>query len=119
MNAQDFQRWSTENPEAVQQAQGQYQAMLAKSATDADFRRKLVADSAAAVAEFTGKPVPENFNVRFIDAQGTPTVVLPDAVDTSAELSENELESVAGGLVWIPIAAALLGAFVAGATSPD
>lgn len=113
MNAQELSR----NPEVIKQMQGQYEALLAKSATDVEFRKKLLSDPRAAVSEFTGKPVPADFNVRFVENTADATIVLPDAVDTNAELSENALEAVSGG--WIPIAAAIFGAFLAGATSPD
>jgi hypothetical protein len=115
MNVQELMK----DPETVKQAQEQYRAMLSRSATDLEFRKKLLADPRSAVAEFTGKPVPEDFDVVFIENKAAATVVLPDVVDPSAELSENELETVAGGVVWIPIAAAVLCAFVMGATSPD
>lgn len=115
MNAQELSR----NPEVMKQVQGQYEALLARSATDVEFRKKLLSDPRAAIGEFTGKPVPADFNVRFVENTADATIVLPEAVDPNAELSEGELETVAGGLVWVPIAAAVFGAFLAGATSPD
>ena len=54
-------------------------------------------DPAAAVTEFTGNEVPESFNVTFIENKADATIVLPDYVDPEAELSEEDLEAVAGG----------------------
>ena len=90
-----------ENPEYMQQAEDAFQSMLARSATDMDFRAKLLDDPRAALAEFSGKDVSElttTFNVRFIENKADATIVLPDAVDGAAELSEADLESVAGGI---------------------
>jgi hypothetical protein len=117
MNTAEAVQYQHANPEVARQGQEKLQAMLARSATDMDFRRKLLENPRAAVSEFTGRPVPESFNVRFVDAQGEPTVVLPDYVDPNVALSDAELEAVSGG--WIAIAAALFCAFVAGATTPD
>jgi hypothetical protein len=115
MNVQEIRRFAAENPEAIKEGQEQYKALLARSATDMEFRQKLLTDPRAAVAEFTGQPIPENFNVHFVENKGDATIVLPNPAN--AELSENELEAVSGG--WIPLVAAVLGAFVLGATSPD
>ena len=46
----------------------------------------------------TGKDIPESFNVVFIENQADATIVLPDYVDPQAELSEDALEAVAGGI---------------------
>jgi hypothetical protein len=91
----------TKNAANESVAQETLKRMLARSASDIDFRRKLIADPRAAVAEFAGRDVstiPESFNVKFVEnAPGTQTIVLPNAVDTNAELSESELETVSGG----------------------
>ena len=92
-------------------AQQQYEAILSRSATDAAFRSKLIADPRAAVAEFSGRDVPASFNIRFIENKADATIVLPDPIDPTAELSEGELEAVAGGAT--PIVASLLWSAVA------
>jgi hypothetical protein len=89
-----------QNPEYMQQAEEAFQSMLARSATDMEFRQKLLTDPRAALAEFSGKDVSEltpTFNVRFIENKADATIVLPDPVDPAAELSESDLEAVAGG----------------------
>jgi hypothetical protein len=85
------------HPEYFKQAQDQMDALLARSATDGAFRAKLIADPKAAVAEFTGLPIRDSFNVKFIENKADATIVLPDAVDPAKELSSQDLEAVAGG----------------------
>jgi hypothetical protein len=72
-------------------------AALRRSAYDRDFRSRLVADPRSAMSEVAGYPMYEEFNLAFIDGGGVPTVVLPEPVDAAAELSEADLENVAGG----------------------
>lgn len=105
------------NPELLAKAEENLQTVLSRSATDPEYRQRLLSDPRSAVSEVIGGPVPESFNVVFIENKAAATFVLPDAVDPNAELSEAQLETVAGG--WVGIAIALFGAFIAGATSPD
>jgi hypothetical protein len=86
-------------PGAEQEAQAQFQEMMVKSATDADFRQRLLT-SPREVLEELGADVPESLEIRFIENQADATIVLPDIIDPSAELSDHELEAVAGGWVW-------------------
>ncbi|HYH82604.1 MAG TPA: NHLP leader peptide family RiPP precursor [Longimicrobium sp.] len=85
------------NPAAQQADMAVLQSMLARSATDPAFRQQLLTDPRAAVSEFTGREVSESVNVVFIENQADATFVLPPAVAADAELSESELEAVAGG----------------------
>jgi len=74
------------------------QQLMVRSATDLEFRRKLLATPKEAIEEFAGRPVGDTFNMRFVEnVPGTQTFVLPDPVAPAAELSSQELESVAGG----------------------
>ena len=100
MNAIETYRFAQENPEAVRDAQAQMQAMLARSATDFDFRQTLLSNPRAAIAEFAGKDVsdvPETVNLVFVENEADATIVLPDFIDMETELSIEELETVAGG----------------------
>lgn len=98
------------DPTVAAQATEKMQELLARSATDAGFRALLLSDPRAAVAEFRGvapDQVPETFNVRFVENRADATIVLPEFVDAAAELSDADLEAVAGGvtptLITIPI----------------
>ena len=73
--------------------------VLAKRAqTDPEFRKLALKDPVAAVAKIDPTPLPSWFKLRFVDNAGaTLTMVLPDPVSASSELSDSELEQVAGG----------------------
>ena len=87
-----------------QQAQESYKELLARAATDMEFREKLKTNPHEAIEEWSGEALPEsyrNIDFRFVENEGDVTVVLPDPVNHEAELSEEELEAVAGGLIII------------------
>ena len=102
---EEAQKFAQENPEAAQQVQETMEEILARSATDPSFREKLKADPRAAIEEHTGAEVQQAPDVAFVESegdaesesQGERTVVLPDPVDSEAELSAEELEAVSGG----------------------
>jgi hypothetical protein len=71
-------------------------AMLARSATDSEFRALMLADARAAFAQ-AGVELPEGLQVRFIENEHDATIVLPNAVDELVELSEDELSQLNGG----------------------
>lgn len=84
-----------------QRANESYNRLLVRSTTDVEFRRKLVNNPRAALAEFNGRAeseFPERLPIRFIESVAKTTIVLPDAIDPAAELSDAELETVAGGI---------------------
>ena len=69
--------------------------ILSKAGEDNDFRAHLIADPKAAIASEVGTVVPDGFDVVVHeDSATTAHLVLPP----SPELTEAELESVAGGL---------------------
>lgn len=70
--------------------------IAAKAAQDTEFRKLCLNDPAAAIKEISGKEIPENMKVRFVENQGAHmTFVLPDPV--SSDISEDELDMVVGG----------------------
>jgi hypothetical protein len=74
-------------------------ARLAKrAARDPAFRQLALKDPDKAIAEIAGKTPPPGFKVRFVEAKGARMVVsLPDPLPPGRELSDTELEEVAGG----------------------
>jgi hypothetical protein len=85
------------DPAKMRQVQEGFAEVLSRSASDADFRRQLVTDPRAALSAHFGKEIPESVNIRFIESGGTPTIVLPEPA--TSELSDAELENVAGGVI--------------------
>jgi len=72
--------------------------ILKRASTDVAFHALAISNSAAAVKEVSGKQLPEGFKVRFVSNEGADlTLVLPDVVTGDDELSDAELEQVAGG----------------------
>jgi hypothetical protein len=73
------------------------QGIVKRATSDAEFRKLVLDDPAAAVREATGKSLPEGFVINVVANDGADwTVVLPDAIGDS-ELSDSQLEGVAGG----------------------
>ena len=71
--------------------------ILDRASEDADFRAHLVADPKAAISSEIGMAIPEGFDVVVHeDSAATAHLVLPP----SPELTEAELETVAGGSMW-------------------
>ena len=97
MNAAQAYQYAQDHPEEAKKAQEQFQALLSRSATDWDFRQALLNDPRATVGEFTDEPVPNTFDIVFVENKADATIVLPDYEDPNGELSEEDLEAVAGG----------------------
>ena len=68
--------------------------VLTRAAEDGEFRALLVADPKAAISSEVGTTVPEGFDV-LVHEDGATTVHL--VLPPSPELTEAELETVAGG----------------------
>lgn len=65
--------------------------------TDEEFRKELLEDSCAAIEKVAGEKLPKGFQVKVIESDPAyaATFVLPPMI--SDELSEEELDAVAGG----------------------
>ncbi len=86
------------NVEYQQAGTAAIQAMLERSTTDRAFRDLLLTNPRAAVASFIGKSesdLPRDVDFVVVESDATATLVLPDPVN--ADLSDAELEMVAGG----------------------
>jgi hypothetical protein len=94
----DRVRQHQSDPAFVAQANDFYARLLERSAVDRTFRQKLLTDSRAALAEFGGRdPSSVSSNIVFVENTADATIVLPDFVGANTELSDQQLESVAGG----------------------
>jgi hypothetical protein len=97
MNIQEAVHALAQDPQVMQRGSEKMNRLLSRSAADAAFRQKLLTNPRAAIAEFTGKPAPEPFNVVFVENTADATFVLPDPIDAAVAVSDDELEAVAGG----------------------
>ena len=76
--------------------------LVQRSMEDEDFRQKLLDDPKAALEQELGDRLPESMEVRAVEESAdTIYLVLPStsAVGEGGEISDQELESVAGGAV--------------------
>jgi hypothetical protein len=75
--------------------------LIEKSLQDKDFRQRLLDDPKGAIEQEMGTRVPEGFEVRVVEESADSIyLVLPSAsplVGEGGELSDQELEAVAGG----------------------
>lgn len=72
-------------------------AVYKNAATDEAFRKLCLRDPREAVRQITGRELPDEFKLRFVDNAGADlTIVLPDPIRADT-LADNELESVSGG----------------------
>jgi hypothetical protein len=74
-------------------------AVLSRASLDPAFRRALLTEPRAAIDAAFGIRIPPDLRVQFIEKgpEVDALIVLPDLRDPSGELSERDLESVAGG----------------------
>lgn len=79
-----------------------YEAVLRAAMTDEEFRAEFLADPTAAIKKLTGMALPEGFKLKIVEEEPVSedpdydmTLYLPPMLDD--ELSDNEMEQVAGG----------------------
>ena len=69
---------------------------------DAKFRQRLLDDARSTLQELAAKPLPENYEVCFLeDTDGRRSIVLPPLISSEGQLSAEELERVAGGVCFL------------------
>lgn len=75
------------------------EAVLQRATVDLDFRQQLLTTPRQAIEEAYGVSIPSNFRVKFIerDRDVDALIVLPDVSRNGDELSDEDLEDVAGG----------------------
>ncbi len=76
----------------------EYAKVIAQAWVDEEFKKRLLKDTAAVLAE-NGIEIPEGMTLRFVVRQENEILVpLPPRPPQSAELSDEDLEKVAGGV---------------------
>jgi len=75
-----------------------------RAGLDCEFRRNLLNSSQTVLQELAGKPLPEDFEVRFIeDTDCRRTIVLPPFDSSEGPLRNEDLERVAGGVCMLTV----------------
>lgn len=75
-------------------------AVVERAATDRAFRSSLLSDPRGAIQQAFGVRIPADVRIKFIEktADVDALIVLPDLRSPTGELSDNDLEGVAGGV---------------------
>ena len=69
-----------------------------RTQTDPAFRKLALSNPNAAISKVNPTPIPPGFKIQFVESEGANlTIVLPDANSKEGELSDVQLEHVAGG----------------------
>ncbi|KUO73821.1 MAG: hypothetical protein APF77_17210 [Clostridia bacterium BRH_c25] len=85
-------RWTKEE---MNSAKAKVEALAAK---DSEFRKLCLSDAHAAVKKATGKDVEPSYKLKFVENQGGyETFVLPNFQGSGDQLSNADLDTVAGG----------------------
>ncbi len=78
------------------------EAVIKKALTDPAFKAELLSNPAAAIEKATGVKLPAGVAVKVVsDSASVVHLVLP-ATAKSGALSDNDLENVSGGAVFVP-----------------
>jgi hypothetical protein len=77
------------------------EAVLQRSTVDLEFRKRLLTDPRPAILDAFGVRIPATFRVKFVEKGDDldALIVLPDVPSRDGELSDRDLESVAGGAI--------------------
>jgi hypothetical protein len=75
------------------------QAVISRATVDRAFRQQLLGDPTRAIRDSLGIAIPSNYRIRFVERDPTvdALIVLPDLKADDGELSDSDLESIAGG----------------------
>ncbi|MFY9279539.1 MAG: NHLP leader peptide family RiPP precursor [Caldicoprobacterales bacterium] len=71
--------------------------VIERSTFDADFRKLCLENPKEAIRQYSDKEIPDDFEIKMVENEATITIVLPDFKGTDGELSDLELDQVAGG----------------------
>ncbi|KUO64326.1 MAG: hypothetical protein APF84_09825 [Gracilibacter sp. BRH_c7a] len=85
-------KWTKEE---INSAQAKVEALATK---DNEFRKLCLSDPHAAIKQATGQDVEPSYKLKFVENEGGyDTFVLPDFQGSGDELSDADLDTVAGG----------------------
>ena len=73
------------------------QKTIAKANIDVEFRKLCLENSRKAIGQMTEKEIPEDFALKFAENEETAIVMLPAFGTPEGELSDDDLEQIAGG----------------------
>ena len=75
------------------------QEIRVKSLKDAEFRQQLLANPKSAIEAAMGVNIPENLEIKVMEESANHLIltITPELSDSANELSEEQLEAVAGG----------------------
>ncbi len=71
--------------------------LIARAWQDGEFKQRLIADPNGTIAEATGRPIPPGVEIRVMEE--TPTTLYLVLPQNAAELSDEQLDAAAGGLL--------------------
>jgi len=71
---------------------------ISRARTDKSFRELALSNPTQALRQVSGKEPPADLKIKFLDGEGAHvSIVLPELVEDESELTDVELEQVAGG----------------------
>ncbi len=81
-----------------EKAEKAIQVIMKRSLTDSDFRKQCLTSGNEVLEEITGTKLPEGVTFKFAESnESVQVLTLPEFLGDGAELSDDELEDVAGG----------------------
>ena len=112
MTSAELAFYQDQDPTLAARGQEILTEILERSSTDWDFRSLLVSDPYAALEAHTGSPVARDIELGFVETQAeadgrSGVLALPRFRDANEELSEEDLEAVAGGEGGVVVAIAI------------
>lgn len=89
----------TAQPQSRQELESK---LIAKAWQDEAFKQELISNPKAVYARELGKQLPENITIRVMEeTPDTIYLALPTSPQVSEELSDEALEAVAGGFIYV------------------
>ena len=90
------------------------QRIVSKALENAEFRKQLLANPKAVLSQELGGTIPDNIEVEVLEETDSKVYLVLPPVVVDEELSEEQLETVAGGGCWIITSGNRCAGFVTG-----